>query len=186
VQTFNGVVKPLGEARPAWKVIRVMANLLGLDGFEQDNVEAIRTEIAPDLQAFINANLNNTIETGGSITAEIQPVMAGVGIERIAEVPLYAADALVRRAPSLQKSVDAKNAKFAYVAADLFTQLALVEGGDIKISQQEGVAVMVVKRDTKLPAGCVRIAAALPETARLGGMFDAVTIEKISIAAAAD
>ena len=186
VQTFNGVVKPLGEARPAWKVIRVMANLLGLDGFEQDNAEAIRTEIAPDLQAFINAKLNNTIETGGSITTEIQPVMAGVGIERIAEVPLYAADALVRRAPSLQKSVDAKNAKFAYVAADLFTQLALVEGGDIKISQQEGVAVLVVKRDTKLPAGCVRIAAALPETSRLGGMFDAITIEKVSIAAAAD
>jgi len=142
------------------------------------------------LQAFINAKLNNTIEAGGTTTTttttEIQPVTVGVGIERIAEVPLYAADALVRRAPSLQKSVDAKNAKFAYVAADLFAQLALVEGGDIKISQQEGVAVMVVKRDTKLPAGCIRIAAALPETARLGGMFDAITIEKVSIAAAAD
>ncbi len=42
VQSFNAVVKPLGETRPAWKVLRVLGNLLGLAGFEQDSSEAVR------------------------------------------------------------------------------------------------------------------------------------------------
>ena len=46
VQAFNGVVKPLGEARPAWKVLRVLGSLLGLPGFEHDSIEAVRAEIA--------------------------------------------------------------------------------------------------------------------------------------------
>ena len=34
VQGFHAVVKPLGETRPAWKVLRVLANLLGVPGFD--------------------------------------------------------------------------------------------------------------------------------------------------------
>ncbi len=45
VQSFNAVVKPLGETRPAWKVLRVLGNLLGLPGFEQDSSEAVRAEV---------------------------------------------------------------------------------------------------------------------------------------------
>ena len=45
VQSFNGVVKPLGEARPAWKVLRVLGNLLGLAGFDYDSSEEVRDEI---------------------------------------------------------------------------------------------------------------------------------------------
>jgi NADH-quinone oxidoreductase subunit G len=181
VQKFNGVVKPLGEARPAWKVIRVLGNMLGLDGFNQDNVEAIRNEIAPDLQAFVNAKLNNEIR--GVISA--LPA-AATGIERIAEVPIYSADALVRRAASLQKSADAKNAKIAFLASDVFANLGLVDGADVRVSQGAGAAILKAKCDATLPAGCVRVAAAISETSVLDGMFDAVTVEKISLAAAAD
>jgi NADH-quinone oxidoreductase subunit G len=181
VQKFNGVVKPLGEARPAWKVIRVLGNMLGLDGFNQDNVDAIRNEIAPDLQAFVNAKLNNEIR-GASIVLQA-PAM---GIERIAEVPIYAADALVRRAASLQKSADAKNAKIAFLASDVFTNLGLSDGADVRIVQGTGAAILKAKIDATLPAGCVRVAAAISETSALDSMFGAVTVEKISLAAAAD
>src|ERR1700693_6449665 len=44
-QSFNGTVKPLGEARPAWKVLRVLGNLLGLSGFDYETSEAIRDEV---------------------------------------------------------------------------------------------------------------------------------------------
>jgi NADH-quinone oxidoreductase subunit G len=181
VQKFNGVVKPLGEARPAWKVIRVLGNMLGLDGFNQDNVDAIRNEIAPDLQAFVNAKLNNEIR-GAAIAL---PVVA-TGIERIAEVPIYAADALVRRAASLQKSADAKNAKIVFLASDVFANLGLSDGVDVRIAQGTGAAILKAKVDATLPAGCVRVAAAISETSALDAMFGAVTVEKISLAAAAD
>jgi NADH-quinone oxidoreductase subunit G len=181
VQKFNGVVKPLGEARPAWKVIRVLGNMLGLDGFNQDNVDAIRNEIAPDLQAFVNAKLNNEIR---DVAITLQA--PATGIERIAEVPIYAADALVRRASSLQKSADAKNAKIAFLASDVFANLGLVDGADVRIAQGTGAAILKAKCDAALPAGCVRVAAAISETSALDAMFGALTVEKISIAAAAD
>jgi NADH-quinone oxidoreductase subunit G len=181
VQKFNGVVKPLGEARPAWKVIRVLGNMLGLDGFNQDNVDAIRNEIAPDLQVFVNAKLNNEIR-GVAIAL---PAVA-TGIERIAEVPIYAADALVRRAASLQKSADAKSAKIAFLASDVFANLGLSDGEDVRIVQGAGAAILKAKRDKTLPSGCVRVALAIAETSALDPASGAVTIEKISLAAAAD
>ena len=181
VQSFNGVVKPLGEARPAWKVIRVLGNLLGLNGFEQDNVDAIRAEIAPDLQTFVSAKLNNEI---AGVVPNIQP--AQTGIERVGEVPIYAADALVRRAPSLQKSADAKNAKFAHFASDVFAQLGLVDGSDVSISQGEGSATLVAKLDANLAAGCIRVATAIASNTRLDGAFGALTAQKIALSAAAD
>ena len=181
VQKFNGVVKPLGEARPAWKVIRVLGNMLGLDGFDQDNVDAIRNEIAPDLQAFVNTKLNNEIR-GAVITLPT----AATGIERVAEVPIYGADALVRRAPSLQKSADARNAKIAFLASDVFANLGLSDAADVRIVQGAGAAILKAKCDTTLPSGCVRVALAIAETSALDAAFGAVTVERISLAAAAD
>lgn len=181
VQKFNGVVKPLGEARPAWKVIRVLGNMLGLDGFDQDNVDAIRNEIAPDLQAFVNTKLNNEIR-GAVITLPT----AATGIERVAEVPIYGADALVRRAPSLQKSADARNAKFAFLASDVFANLGLSDAADVRIVQGTGASILKAKCDTTLPSGCVRVALAIAETSALDAAFGAVTVERISLAAAAD
>jgi NADH-quinone oxidoreductase subunit G len=181
VQSFNGVVKPLGEARPAWKVLRVLGNLLALSGFDHDNVDAIRKEIAPDLQAFINSKLNNAI-AATKIKTEALPT----GIERIAEVPIYAADALVRRAPSLQKTADAKNAKRIYVASDVAAKHNIVDGADVRVTQGGASIILPAKIDTRLAQGCVRVAAAIPETAALGPMFGTVTLEKISMAAAAE
>ena len=181
VQSFNGVVKPLGEARPAWKVLRVLGNLLGLDGFEQDSVDAIRQEIAPDLQVLVNSKLNNTIS---GVNAEIEKLP--VGIERVGEVPIYAADALVRRAPSLQKTADAKNAARIFVAHDVAAKHGIVDGADVRVTQGDAAIVLRAKLDAGLAPGCVRIAAALSVTAALGPMFGTVTLEAISMAAAAE
>ena len=181
VQPFNGVVKPLGEARPAWKVLRVLGNLLGLDGFDQENVDAIRKDIAPDLQALVNSRLNNAI---GRVDVKI--VAVPTGIERIGEVPIYAADALVRRAPSLQKTADAKNAKCVFVARDVAAKYGINEGADVRVTQAGVSIVLRARVDGRLAEGCVRIAAAMPETAVLGPMFGLVSLELISMAAAAE
>jgi NADH-quinone oxidoreductase subunit G len=181
VQPFNGVVKPLGEARPAWKVLRVLGNLLALDGFEQESVDAIRKEIAPDLQAFVNSKLNNTLSGASAMIDDAQ-----VGIERVAEVPIYAADPLVRRAPSLQKTVDAKNARRVYIATDVALKHAISDGAEVRVTQGAASVVLQARVDDRLAAGCVRVAAALPETASLGPMSGTITLEKLSMAAAAE
>ena len=173
VQNFNGVVGPLGETRPAWKVLRVLGNLLGLDGFEYDSTEAVRRDA---LSGDVAARLENRLAT----VAIPGIAAAQEGVERIAEVPIYHADALVRRAPSLQKTRDAAP-PIAWMNRRLHEHLGLREGDFVRVRQGAGEALVSAGLDERLPDNCVRLAASREETATLGPMFGAVTLERVAI-----
>jgi NADH-quinone oxidoreductase subunit G len=169
IQPFNGVVKPLGETRPAWKVLRVLGSLLGLPGFEFETIEAARAAVpiaAPDIAARL-----------GNVTrvALATPAADAPGIERIADVPIYFADPLVRRAPSLQQSADAV-APRARMNAQMLQQLGVAEGAKVRVRQGRGEAVLVTAADTAVPAGVVRIAAAHASTCALEGLSGPITL----------
>jgi NADH-quinone oxidoreductase subunit G len=123
VQSFSGVVQPLGETRPAWKVLRVLGNLLGLDGFEQDSVADIRAELLQGQSEV--ANRSNALPQFNPVV--IAQATVSSGYSRIAEVPIYAADQLVRRAVSLQKTRDAQVPR-AHIHSQLAQQLGLNVG----------------------------------------------------------
>jgi NADH-quinone oxidoreductase subunit G len=106
------------------------------------------------------------------------------GIQRIADVPIYFADPLVRRSPPLQKTRDAQLPR-AWMNAKLLQELGMQAGGLLLAKQNGGEAGLVAAQDDKLPDGCVRIAAGHPSTARLGPMFGAVILEKITAQQAA-
>ncbi len=97
-QSFNGVVKPLGDTRPAWKVLRVLGTMLGLPDFSYETIEEVRAKAIP---ADIAALLSN--KTNAPLTAE-----AVTGMPCTASI--YQLDGIVRRAPSLQLTADAKAA----------------------------------------------------------------------------
>ncbi len=102
LQGFHAVVKPLGETRPAWKVLRVLANVLGLAGFAYETSQQVLAAIAA-LQAD---------GTGFSVRAEAlgNSSSAAIDLTPAAREPvcasIYQLDALVRRAPSLQQTAD--------------------------------------------------------------------------------
>jgi len=105
LQSFHAVVKPLGEARPAWKVLRVLGNLLGLTGFEQESSQAVLATALPGVEAgsVVAANrLNNS-------TAAMVETTRSAGQPCVASI--YQLDALVRRAPSLQQTADGRAGK---------------------------------------------------------------------------
>ena len=172
VQSFRGVVQPLAQTRPAWKVLRVLGNLCGLAGFDYDSGEAVLGDALAGGE--VASRLNNRLRSSalGSVGA------AGAGIERIGEVPIYRADAIVRRAASLQKTRDAA-APVAAMNGALFARLELHDGDPVKITQGGGSAVLAATRDDKLPENCVRVPAAHPLTAGLGAMFGAITVERV-------
>lgn len=179
-QSFNGVVKPLGDTRPAWKVLRVLGNILNINNFSFDSVEAVRNEICANLDMQIKASLNNRVE---GVVPQLPP--PNNNIQHIGEVPIYAADAIVRRAPSLQKTADGKSSQFVRISADLFDQLGLVDGGEVRIKQGNAAVMLKAKRDAGMAKNCVRIASGVPNTVMLGAMFGEVTLEKISAERAA-
>ncbi|MFS2098471.1 NADH-quinone oxidoreductase subunit NuoG [Variovorax sp. Varisp85] len=101
LQGFHAVVKPQGETRPAWKVLRVLANLLGLPGFAFESTAEVLATIGDKgsvpANALSNATSAKAVASGGAAAA---PVVASI----------YQLDSIVRRAPSLQLTADARNA----------------------------------------------------------------------------
>ena len=103
-QSFHGVVRPLGETRPAWKVLRVLANMLGVSGFDYDTVEQIRADVLlPDW----SSRLSNACDQAMTQL----PVMAHAP----ETARIYQLDGLVRRAPSLQQTADAQAKEASHV-----------------------------------------------------------------------
>jgi NADH-quinone oxidoreductase subunit G len=173
MQSFHGTVKPQGEARPAWKVLRVLGNLLKLDGFAQDSVEDVRQEwLASAAGAGIAAFLGNDIPRVALTTP------GSDALQRVGNVPIYQGDAVVRRATSLQKSRLAAP-PVARMSGALIDRLALAEGALAKFRQANGSATLRIERDDSLPETCVQVPAAHPQTAGLGPMFGAIRVERI-------
>ncbi|MEB0139625.1 MULTISPECIES: NADH-quinone oxidoreductase subunit NuoG [unclassified Undibacterium] len=168
-QSFHGVVKPLGDTRPAWKVLRVLGNLLGLAEFDFDTSEAVRDAILA--QGELSARLNNRAGLAPSV-----PTAAVAGLERLSNVAIYATDGVVRRAESLQKTADAR-APIAAISSALATQLGVVEGDMLKFSK--GAAILLnVHIDAGLPDQVVRLAAGLERSANLDGLFGTISVER--------
>lgn len=169
VQSFHGVVQAKGETRPAWKVLRVLGNLLGLPGFEQETVEEVRAEALGDVAALAS-RLSNAVQ------ASFAPAAAPAGLQRLADVPLYSADSLVRRAPSLQRTHDAA-APVASLPSALWQQLGLAEGAKVRVSQGAHAVVLPAREDRHLAADTVRVPAGHPDTVALGAMFGTIAVE---------
>ncbi len=170
VQSFAGTVPPLGETRPAWKVLRVLGSMLGLPGFDFESIEDVRAWLPS--AADIAARLSNAARI-----AVARPSAVANGLERVADVPIHFADPLVRRAPALQQTPDAKPPK-ARMNAVTLAQIGAAEGGLVKVTQGRGEAVLAAVADATVPAGVVRIAAAHPSTCGLDGLTGPIAVER--------
>lgn len=104
LQSFHAVVRPLGETRPGWKVLRVLGNLLQLPGFGAESSQAVLSAALPGVEqgACVPADrLNNAAQaTITTAAASVRPCVASI----------YQLDGLVRRSPSLQLTTDARRA----------------------------------------------------------------------------
>ena len=180
VQSFHGVVKPAGDARPGWKVLRVLGNLLQLSGFEFETSEDVKKEALGNLDD-VASRLNNA---GAALAAGVGSAPANGAahglepFERISDVPIYATDSLVRHSPPLQMTADARPPVAALPAA-LWQQLGLEPGSKVRVSQGAAQAVLPAQLDATLAATTVRIPAGHPDTVTLGAMFGRLNVEAV-------
>ena len=107
-QSFAGAAKPLGEARPGWKVLRVLGNLAGVADFDYQSSEEVREELRARCAEIVATSYQGTHQPSSSNT--------GTG-ERVVDVPMYAVDAVLRRAASLQRTPEGKGAPVVYGSA---------------------------------------------------------------------
>ena len=173
VQSFNGVVRPLGDTRPAWKVLRVLGSLLGLPNFEYETAEEVR------LAALGDTGVAGSLSNKTSVApVRVAANAANGSFERLADVPIYHADALVRRAGALHLTAAAKAANVAALPAALFDKLGLKEGDAVRVRQGERAVQLPAVRDANLAETVVRVSAATPAGAALGSLFGELVVEK--------
>jgi NADH-quinone oxidoreductase subunit G len=175
VQSFNGVVRPLGEARPAWKVLRVLGNLLDIPGFDADTPEQVRDRV---LARPVAERLSNAAPADLATLGVITPAALPAGqLERVAHVMPYGADPVLRRAESLQRT-RAAQAPVAGLHPESLAALGLADGDMARVSQGDGEAMVPVRADATVAPGTVWLATAHASTAGLASMFGAVTVRK--------
>jgi NADH-quinone oxidoreductase subunit G len=172
------MVKPQGDSRPGWKVLRVLGTMLGLEGFEAESIEEVRAQIAPDLTTLAEGRLSNVV---ADFDWQLQE--APQALERIGEFAIYAMDPVARRSRPLQLTVDMKRARTARYNPATAAALKLAEGDRVRVRQGNGEALLSVAFDAAVPEGCVRVARGIPETAALGE--GAVEVGKVEMAAVA-
>lgn len=184
-QSAKGVVSPEGDARPAWKILRVVGDILDLEGFDFSSPEQITRE----LQVFCESvELNNLTDSGAACSLPQSTVLDSAAGElmRNGEIPLYAIDPLVRRSQALQKTEDAKAQAFVSVSGAQADQLKLSEGDAVALTQYwstrngdgQGETVMPLHIDDGVPDGCVWLAAGIEQTMALGALYTPIIVSK--------
>ena len=173
VQTIQPSVKPLADSRPAWKVLRVLGGLLGLEGFLLNMPEEVLGEA---LSENYCSKLNNRSHLS-ALSNDHQ--VALTSLERLTDVNIYAGDQIVRRSSALQLTRDAKYGNQVGLDKNLFAQLGLNEGDLVSVTQGNQTVNMPATLEANLALGAVRISAGTGISAKLGPMFGPVTVSKV-------
>jgi NADH-quinone oxidoreductase subunit G len=166
-QSFAGSVPPKGEARPAWKILRVMGNFLELEGFDYLTSEDVRDEL-------------DSLSRGSEATArsEITAIdldYVGSELTRIGHIPLYTVDALVRRAEPLQATDDALGAMIALNTATA-QKLGLDAGQMAVVIQSNNRVNLPIYIEDAIPDDCAFIPTGVTGSVELGISYGPVEV----------
>ena len=170
-QSFKGTAQPFGQSRPAWKVLRVMGNVLHLAGFDDESSESVRDAV---LSTGIEPKLSNNIHA--------QPAAAKPeavhGLQRVTDVPIYRTDALVRRSEPLQ-AAPASHTPAARMSSATLKHLGITAGEPVRITSSQGAVQLTCELDDGLPGGTVRVSAGFEMTAALGSASAQLQVERV-------
>ncbi len=168
-QSFKGTATPRGQSRPAWKVLRVLGNVLHLAGFDDESSETVRDAVMAN---GTEGRLSNQLQVEPGLSP-----MSAQGLQRVTDVPIYRSDAMVRRAPALQATA-ASRVPVARMHQQTLDSLGVKTGDQVRVKSSTGQVSLSAELDNTLTPGAVRIAAAFEQTAALGSAFGQLQVER--------
>ncbi len=172
-QRFQGAIPPPGEARPGWKVLRVLGNLLDIQGFNYQDGAQVRDELAA-----LCADSQFNSAPSADLVAHTELMQANM--MRIGEVPIYATDPLVRRALPLQQLPMTRSTFGVYLHPNQATALGLIANDWVRIHQANSEITAPCFFDERIAMGCAYIAAGIEASALLGNQIGAIDLIKVA------
>ena len=174
-QRFEAATLPPGEARPAWRILRVLANRLAVAGFDHESIEDVRAD-ADRASGAVAPPDNLAGPAPEDVAAPAEGEGADDALWRVGEVPPYAVDPLVRRAAALQKTAEAPIPAVRVHPAAVGA-LGLEAGGVATVRQNGAARTLEVVADPAVPEGCALVHAGVSHSVGLGPSFGPVTVK---------
>jgi NADH-quinone oxidoreductase subunit G len=170
-QSFHGVASACEASRPAWKVLRVLGNLLHLEGFDYTTSDHVLREIKTAVDGM-------QVPVIKELKVNADDLTVGEGLVRVGTIPLYSTDALVRRAPALQAAQPVLEGVVANVRLHPKTakRLKLGEGQLVTVRQKHAEVQLPLMMDERLPLRGVYLPGGIKETCELLELFGAIEV----------
>lgn len=172
MQQFVGASNPCGNARPLWKVLRVLGSLFDIHDFSYNSTE----EVIADFRAHID----NNFDAGGfeEFIPDLKSHKKAKHFARIAATPLYATDMLVRHSKPLQETNDAINQCKISINSKMAKELGVKEGKKVKISDDESEVITPIAINDNLLDHTIWIPQGIALTSLLKVNYNNLEVEK--------
>lgn len=167
-QSYKGAVAAKGESRPGWKVLRVLANLSNVAGFDYVSSEDIVAEIKQTIK------MASEPKTLPYIPTELR--FESAKLTAVAEVPMYYCDSIVRRSDALLQTDAGQSANIARINSSEAEKLGLQNAKRIKITDGECDVVLALAIDNQVANGCLYMPVGIDETSHFGAGFTDVSV----------
>ena len=166
-QSFTGAVKPKGESRPGWKILRVLANLAKIPAIDFVSSQDVRDEVQDKL------NLYPVTKSRRYVPADLN---VDTALMAISEVPMYQIDAMVRRSEALQQTPDNLKSQLVRMNSEEAARYGLVGQNTVTVSQNDKTVTLPFELDETIADGCIYMATGLNDAAQLGASYSLVSI----------
>jgi NADH-quinone oxidoreductase subunit G len=188
LQSFEAAVPPAGQTRPGWKVLRVLGNMLDLEGFDQNSSEQVRQQAleghSPQADGLLS--LAWTVDTTKVQGTELGVLRLGhAELERLPDLPIYMVDSIVRRADSLLQTQQSAAPK-AWMHPEKLKELSLVPGMSAKVRQDDAELVLELASDPRLAPDVIRLGLGHPALQAIQLGYGKVFIKPVTKASQAN
>ncbi len=168
-QAYAGAVSAKGESRPAWKILRVLANLADLEGFDYVSSQDVSDEV--------RRHTNNKLKTVPTAYCPDSLSLVSSGVQAISEVPMYQIDSVVRRSMALAQTVENQSVMVARMNLTEAKKHGVSTVETVIVKQDKQTVTMAFEIDAAIANGCVHLPAGVPEMAGFAAAFSFVDIE---------
>ncbi len=170
-QSFNAIVKPLGESRPAWKILRVLANLFDVEGVEYVSSKEVKQELLSKYEVLENKQDNKVAWQCPANIVHLNNIYY-----RIADVAIYGVDSIVRRAGALQQTADGKDHNSIKINTQMAENLKVEVDQQINLKQNNESCKSSVIIDDSIPDNCIYLPNGTQQASKMGCSFSSIEL----------
>jgi len=168
-QAYTGAVSPKGESRPAWKVLRVLANLADLEGFEYVSSQDVSDEVKAMIQGKTATDTETYCPDKLSVTMDSR-------LQMISEVPMYQIDSVVRRSHALAETVENQGAFVAAINSAEASQLGLSQAQRVVVTSDNQSIELAFSVDDAIADDCIHMPTGIVEMSDFAPAFSSVSV----------